>query len=361
MPPRHIALWSLLIAGCFGTTALAYWSFSRTAPPAEPAAVPTGFHVSPEVVDFGTLIQGQTAAREVTISNGTAEGWIVDQIIPSCGCSAGAVSSPDLAVHSRVSLQVRFNSAGKFGEQKHTVRLILHSIEDPSRNEQILVTISVNVKTIIWADPEVVTFQGCALGGQYSARFTLRCAEGNAGTDAPRLIETPGADSQEFQLTPRGPLKPGANELELRFTPKLTSGLRGLSLQIDPGLSNHPPVAIRVDAAVPSQFRVEPAELRLGLLRPGEAKIVRVKIADGTSPFAVDHCPEFLKASLSGESGHQELTIQVLPERLKPLTVLEGTIRLKTGSLTEPILTVPVLGLVTKGETVRTDGASLAR
>ena len=68
-------------------------------------------------------------------------------------------------------------------------------------------------------------------------------------------------------------------------------------------------------------------------------------------PFVVDQCPEFLKATLSGEAGLQELTVVLLPERLKPSTVIRDNIRLKTGSLSEPILNLSVLGLVSSGGT----------
>lgn len=354
MTLRPYLLWSLLIAGCFGTTALAYWGFSRTTPTdpqTSQQAIPVGFRVTPESIDFGTLIQGETVTREVTVFNGTSESWVIDLVVPSCGCSAGAVSSPDLAVSAQVSLKVLFNSAGKYGEQKHVVRLFLHSVDDPQHKEQILVSLTTNVKTIVWIEPEVVTFKGCTLGGQSSERFTLHCAEGHSGTEPPRLVGPPGADLQEFQLSPRGPLKAGANELELKFTPKQTSGRRGLNLQIDPGLFNHPPVAIQIDASVPSQFQVEPAEVYLGTLRPGELKTIKVRITAGIVLYVVDHCPEFLKATLSGDAGLQELTVVLLPEHLSPSTVIRDNIRLKTGSLSEPILYLSVLGLVSNGGT----------
>jgi len=102
------------------------------------------------------LIQGVSCEREIAIFNGTGEGWVVDQIIPSCGCNAGSVSSSDLK--SQITLRVRFNSEGKFGEQKHSVRVLLHAVADPSRQAQIIVSVAATVKTISWIESETVTF-----------------------------------------------------------------------------------------------------------------------------------------------------------------------------------------------------------
>ena len=158
---RHIALWIALIVGCAGTTSLAYWYFSATASlkvTTPSAAIPSGFRVNPEAVDFGTLIQGVSCEREIAIFNGTGEGWVVDQIIPSCGCNAGSVSSSDLKSNSQITLRVRFNSEGKFGEQKHSVRVLLHAVADPSRQAQISVSAAATMKTISWIESETVTF-----------------------------------------------------------------------------------------------------------------------------------------------------------------------------------------------------------
>lgn len=281
---RTFLIWIIVILAAAASTSLAYFYLPRNpGRQNDPILyeVPRSFEIRPDRVNFGTLIQGQTASREVTIYNGTSDNWIIDRVVPSCGCSAGAVTSQRLTAHSQVSLQVLFDSNGKFGDQNHVVRLFVHSEADAEIREQILVTLSANVKTIIGTDSEVSKFSACHLDGHFTEKFTLHCAEGHFGTEAPRLIHSAGATTQEFELLPSSPLKPGANEMEFRFSPKQSAGCRTVQLQIHPALFNHPPIIIRAEAVVPSAFRVSPNDATFGTLRPNESKTIRLRIADG--------------------------------------------------------------------------------
>lgn len=349
---RRDLQWLALVAGCVASTALGYRLFSRPAPP---PAVPVGFRVSPASVELGTLVQGQKATAVVAVAC-DAGGWVVEQVIPSCGCSVASVSADVLKPGAPVALRVGYNSAGRFGAQTHSVRVVLRSADDPSRREDIVVPVTVDVKKVVWADPDSASLSGCTLGGVYTTRVTLHCAEGHAGVRPPRVAA--GAESPEFLVVPRGPLGPGPNELELQFAPERTAGRRVVSVPIDTGLNDHPPVAVSIDAVVPSQFRTDPADVYLGSVRPGGAKTVRVTVSDAPSALEVDHCPEFLTVRVTGAAGRQELDVRLRDDRLTPRTVLRDTIRLKTGSSTEPVLSIGILGVVTDPAAVPPDPPS---
>lgn len=120
--------------------------------------------VSPEIWNFGTIIEGDTADRIFLIKNtGNAE-LTINNVRPSCGCTAVLLSAKDIAPGQAAELKVSFNSTGYRSNFEKYVYLTSNDPDEPSRTITIkgsvkaLPKISINVEPPIWdfvsASPE---------------------------------------------------------------------------------------------------------------------------------------------------------------------------------------------------------------
>lgn len=94
-----------------------------------------------EEYDFGDIKQGEKVSHTFVLTNGGGDLLKIEQVRPSCGCTAALPEKTELAPGESTNLSVTFNSAGRFGKQKKIVRI---KSNDPDRLEAML-TIKANV------------------------------------------------------------------------------------------------------------------------------------------------------------------------------------------------------------------------
>ena len=91
--------------------------------------------------DFGDIKQGEKVSHTFVLTNGGGDLLKIEEVHPSCGCTAALPEKTELAPGESTNLSVTFNSAGRFGKQKKIVRI---KSNDPDRLEAML-TIKANV------------------------------------------------------------------------------------------------------------------------------------------------------------------------------------------------------------------------
>jgi hypothetical protein len=91
--------------------------------------------------DFGDIKQGEKVSYTFVLTNGGGDLLKIEEVHPSCGCTAALPEKTELAPGESTNLSVTFNSAGRFGKQKKIVRI---NSNDPDRLEAML-TIKANV------------------------------------------------------------------------------------------------------------------------------------------------------------------------------------------------------------------------
>lgn len=81
--------------------------------------------------DFGTMTEGDTVQHAFHFKNtGTVPVQIHDVIV-QCGCTVASKPAGLVGVGKTDSILVRFNSAGKVGENKKFVRIIANTEKEP--------------------------------------------------------------------------------------------------------------------------------------------------------------------------------------------------------------------------------------
>lgn len=94
-------------------------------------SVITGPQISVEdkVHNFGTIAQGDVAEHTFEFKNIGTEPLKILSARGSCGCTVPKYSKEEIAPGEKGKVLVRFNSAGKLGNQNKTVTLITNSVD----------------------------------------------------------------------------------------------------------------------------------------------------------------------------------------------------------------------------------------
>lgn len=91
--------------------------------------------------NFGDIKQGETVSHVFVLSNSGGDLLTISNVTASCGCTAAAPEKKELAPGESTNLTVKFNSAGRMGNQSKTVRIFSN---DP-QNPEVVITITGNV------------------------------------------------------------------------------------------------------------------------------------------------------------------------------------------------------------------------
>jgi len=81
--------------------------------------------------DFGNIVQGKEVSHTFVLTNSGGDLLKIISVRPSCGCTAALPEKNELAPGESTNLNVKFNSAGRFGKQKKIVRIESNDPENP--------------------------------------------------------------------------------------------------------------------------------------------------------------------------------------------------------------------------------------
>jgi uncharacterized cupredoxin-like copper-binding protein len=91
--------------------------------------------------DFGDIKQGKTVSHTFVLENSGNALLKITEVKATCGCTAAAPEKKELKPGESTKVEVKFNSAGRQGEQNKTVKI---SSNDP-QNPEMVITFTGNV------------------------------------------------------------------------------------------------------------------------------------------------------------------------------------------------------------------------
>ena len=92
---------------------------------------------SEKLYDFGVIAQGDTVEHTFVFENKGTKPLKILSARGSCGCTVPSYSKEEIAPGKKGKVFVRFNSAGKSGQQNKTVTLVTN-IENPAKRQVVL-------------------------------------------------------------------------------------------------------------------------------------------------------------------------------------------------------------------------------
>ncbi|MDZ7624817.1 MAG: DUF1573 domain-containing protein [Ignavibacteriaceae bacterium] len=93
--------------------------------------------------DFGDIKQGETVSHTFVLTNSGGDLLKITNVQASCGCTAAVPEKSELAPGESTNLPVRFNSTGRMGMQKKTVKIFTNDPQSP----EMTLTISGKIVT----------------------------------------------------------------------------------------------------------------------------------------------------------------------------------------------------------------------
>ena len=91
--------------------------------------------VQNKVHDFGTITSGDVVSHTFVLTNNGGDVLKIENVRASCGCTAAKPEKNELEPGESTNLVVTFNSKGRKGPQKKTVRV---TTNDPVNKEMVL-------------------------------------------------------------------------------------------------------------------------------------------------------------------------------------------------------------------------------
>jgi uncharacterized cupredoxin-like copper-binding protein len=91
--------------------------------------------------NFGDIKQGETVSHTFVLSNSGGDLLKINNIQASCGCTAASPEKNELAPGESTNLTVKFNSTGRQGMQKKTVKIFTNDPQTP----EMTITIQGNI------------------------------------------------------------------------------------------------------------------------------------------------------------------------------------------------------------------------
>ena len=93
--------------------------------------------------DFGDIKQGEIVSHTFVLTNSGGDLLKITNVQASCGCTAAVPEKSELAPGESTNLPVKFNSTGRMGMQKKTVKIFTNDPQSP----EMTITIAGNVVT----------------------------------------------------------------------------------------------------------------------------------------------------------------------------------------------------------------------
>lgn len=128
---------------------------------------------APDSINFGNLVQGDTASARLAVQNRGNRTLIITKANPACECTEGRLSKDTLAPGDTATLYLHFNSASVTGRQEKSFTI---SSNDPVR-PTVRLFFTAEVKPVWECEPSMLAFYSTGDGITFKEKeivFTIR-------------------------------------------------------------------------------------------------------------------------------------------------------------------------------------------
>ena len=234
--------------------------------PAFADVAPPKIEIAQPLFDFGVVPEGTRVKHDFEVSNVGGAELIIQQVVPSCGCTAAIAQDPKIAAAGKSVIHVEFDTTGFSGEKTKQARINSNDPVTPST----FVTLKGTVDTDLSFDPERIQL-GEFVSGADSVLPEVKVVARSKGSS--QIVSVmPGSPSLELAVVRSSPF-------EWEFTVKPAAGIApgdvrdriivGLAKGDEKRETNIPVIG---KAAGP--IMIKPSSVAMGILE-GDAPIER--------------------------------------------------------------------------------------
>ena len=126
--------------------------------------------LSPDVVDLGSLLEGQIAEGEVRFVNAGNQPLRIASVRTSCGCTAVRPEKTELASNDTATVHFTLNTTGFHGLIRKTITIAFEG--DPIKD--LVFFIQARIHAAVEIQPSFLVFQSVPLHGERAVFDSLR-------------------------------------------------------------------------------------------------------------------------------------------------------------------------------------------
>jgi hypothetical protein len=196
-------------------------------------------------VDFGEVASGKIVDINFEFENSGTDILYIKNVIPSCGCTATALSKKDYQAGEKGTISSKFNTSGYNGR---VIKTITVTSNDPDAPEtRLTLSGTVVVKDFAQAEikPEQIIFGNVLAGKTYVRKVNLS----NSGNLDLRIIEVSCSPEVSLQFKTNALAAKKTTEITLSFTP-FEKGTFNNMVKIRTNDYRNPYMFIRLEAQI---------------------------------------------------------------------------------------------------------------
>ena len=318
---------------CFGTLISFFMAFAVYA---EEISAPKLVIAEP-TYEFGSVAQGQKVVHDFIIRNSGSADLKIDNVVPSCGCTATTIDDALVKPGSEGRVHVEFDTTGFKGDKTKTVRVYSNDPETPTS----LLTLNGSVEVDVSIEPDRVLFGDVIKGNSETKDVTVTASRANIAkieTNSPFLkldIKEQGQRKQKFALT----LSPETRAGELRSRVLITLD------EIPPRVINVP-----VFASVKGKLQLKPELVSFGIIQGTEILERSVRLLNhGSTPVKIKEIKSSdaaVQCEIASIDKGDTYVIHVRVDPRKVENTLRAVLDIMTDSEEEEVLSLNVIGTV---------------
>lgn len=296
--------------------------------------------IKERVFDFGTVSQGTVVSHDFIVRNEGQSDLVIQRIIPSCGCTAAAVSTDPIAPGQERAIKVSFDTAGFSGDKYKTVRVNTNDID----NLSVVLALRGIVEPDVLVEPQSLMFGEVVRGTKESRRVSVSVKSGatiglsGARTFSPH-VEVEESDRSETSAVFNVTILPSAPQGELRD--RLVIGVKG---------AQESTINVPVFAVVRGAVVFEPPQLTFGVIEGTTAIQKSVKVVNRGDELIrigeVRSSHPAVSAEVREVKPGKNFVLQVKVEPTKVSRDLKASIEVRTEGAEEASLILSVFGIL---------------
>lgn len=293
--------------------------------------------------DFGFAGQQEKVSHSYNFKNAGTAGLIIEAVKASCGCVAAVSSAKEIPPGGTGSITATFETGKYKGKQIKTIHVHSNDRVKP----EIELQMTGMVKLGIALEPESVYFGDVQKNSTVNKVVKLSIIDGVPfgidKIDVPdKYISTRVSDASVDSRT--------AYSIEVTLKPDAPAGSFTEVITVNTDSRLYPRIDIPVIGTVVGDIKVKPQSISFGTLHKGDA--VRTKIVVESVRKEIFHIqkvtftPPFLSAQTTCNKENTQCEITLKIDVNSPAGPANGEIRIYTDAPDQPVLTVPVSGLI---------------
>ncbi|MFQ5956751.1 MAG: DUF1573 domain-containing protein [Candidatus Brocadiales bacterium] len=293
--------------------------------------------------NFGNVYKGEKVGHRFMFRNDGAGDLTIENVKASCGCTAAAPSQKTIQPGTVAEIGVTFKTNIFVGPVRKTVTVYSNDPETP----HYVLTIKANVLEEVVAEPRSLWFDQIKIG-----QSTTKEVEIKPRTDL--RLKVTKVRSTSPVLKPRFKKKDGENAYLLKMSTYKDAPLGRFAgdVQVFTNSKRQPVVTIPFFGEVVSDVSVFPTKISYGAVRKGKVAMRQILITVHNKDVKLEEFdvkPDYLSLHLIPDNANYFHRLEVILGKDVPVGRLEGSIQIHTTSKDQPLLTVPIYGVVREG------------